>query len=46
MKKKDILFKLDKELQKAKGRQFPHARTDSGYMRGLKRAIEIIKTHK
>lgn len=46
MRKKDILFKLAKEIKKAEGRQFPNAEKDSGHIRGLKNAMRIIESHK
>lgn len=46
MRKKDILFKLKKEVKKAEKRQLPNAKKDSGHIRGLKNAIRIIQEHK
>ena len=43
MRKKDILFKLEKELKKAEGRQLPNAENPSGVMKGLMKAKEIIR---
>ena len=46
MKKKDVIRKLEKEYEKGKLRQYPNPQKDSGYMRGISRAIEIIKNTK
>lgn len=46
MKKRDILFKLQKEVKKAEKRQYPNATKDSGHIRGLKNAISIIENYR
>ncbi|MGM2632502.1 hypothetical protein [Bacillus cereus group sp. Bce040] len=46
MRKKDILFKLKKEIKKAEKRQQPNAMKDSGHIRGLKNAMKIIQEQK
>ncbi|EOO11388.1 hypothetical protein [Bacillus cereus] len=46
MRKKDILFKLKKEIKKAEQRQKPNAIKGSGHIRGLKNAIRVIQEHK
>lgn len=43
MKKKHILFLLEKEYKKAMDRQLPGATKESGHMRGLSNAIRVIK---
>ena len=45
MKKKDILFKLNKAIKEAEKRQHSNSTKDSGHIKGLKEAIEIIKKH-
>ncbi|MDO6628809.1 hypothetical protein [Bacillus thuringiensis] len=45
MRKKDILFKLKKEIKRAEKRQHHNAIKDSGHIRGLKNAIKIIQEH-
>ncbi len=46
MRKKDILFKLKKEIKKAEKRQQPYTTKDSGHIRGLKNAMKIIREYK
>lgn len=45
MRKKDILYKLRKEYELAKKRQLPNATKESGHMRGLMKAIQIIESY-
>ena len=46
MRKKDIIFKLEKEIERAQKRQRPSADKDSGHIKGLKNAITVIKKHR
>lgn len=43
LSKDEILSRLNQGIEDAKGRQKPNATKDSGCMRGLKKAIEIIE---
>lgn len=45
MRKKDILYKLHKEYKLAKKRQRPNATKESGQMKGLMKAIQLIESH-
>ena len=46
MRKKDILFKLEKEYKQAERRQLPDAEKPSGVMQGLLKAMEIVRKSK
>jgi hypothetical protein len=44
--KQDILNELNHELEEARKRQLPNAKRESGCMRGLLKAMEVVENYK